>query len=264
MAGIAIFLTTLLVFVIPVIGLGAVDMEMAAANKIYPTFHVMYRDVSAATAEELSHRAEVESIGLRQDPAQISVPDGTGWMVYMDETALKLNKMKLEDGTFPKSGNEIAVSDNLLKALGIKGGIGDTIELSYQPVEPDGIGYEKKQKFVITGLFPTTAGSEDSKVYTAMVSRDFMEQEQPENMRRYRVMLRIANAGSMNTVQIEETYNKIAKEAGISETNVVDNRTYLAANYIDPALYTGIAGILLIVVLAGIDDLQPLLYNYGI
>ena len=87
-----------------------------------------------------------------------------------------------------------------------------------------------------------------------------MEQEQPENMRRYRVMLRIANAGSMNTVQIEETYNKIAKEAGISETNVVDNRTYLAANYIDPALYTGIAGILLIVVLAGIMTIYSLYY----
>ena len=45
-------------------------------------------------------------------------------------------------------------------------------------------------------------------------------------------LLRIANADSMNTVQIEETYNRIAKEAGISETNVVDNQTYLAANYI--------------------------------
>ena len=164
MAGIAIFLTTILVFVIPVIGLGAVDLEMAAANKIYPTFHVMYRDVSAATAEELSHRAEVESIGLRQDPAQIPVQDGTGWMVYMDETALKLNKMELDEGTFPQKRNEIVVSDNLLKALGITGSIGDTIELSYQPVEPDGIGYEKKQDFVITGLLPTTAGSEDSKV----------------------------------------------------------------------------------------------------
>ncbi|QBE98305.1 hypothetical protein PMF13cell1_03871 [Blautia producta] len=260
MAGIAIFLTTILVFVIPVIGLGAVDLEIAAANKIYPTFHVMYRNVSAATAEELSHRAEVESIGLRQDPAQIPVQDGTGWMVYMDETALKLNKMELDEGTFPKKRNEIVVSDNLLKALGITGGIGDTIELSYQPVEPDGIGYEKKQNFVITGLLPTTAGSEDSKVYSAIVSKDFMEQEQPENMRRYRVLLRIANADSMNTVQIEETYNRIAKEAGISEANVVDNHTYLAANYIDPALYTGIAGILLVVVLAGIMTIYSLYY----
>ena len=64
----------------------------------------------------------------------------------------------------------------------------------------------------------------------------------------------------MNTVQIEETYNRIAKEAGISETNVVDNQTYLAANYIDPALYTGIAGILLVVVLAGIMTIYSLYY----
>lgn len=42
MAGIAIFLTTILVFVIPVIGLGAVDLEMAAANKIYPTLSLIH------------------------------------------------------------------------------------------------------------------------------------------------------------------------------------------------------------------------------
>ena len=71
MAGIAIFLTTILIFVVPALGLGTVDLEMAAANKIYPTFHVMYRNVDVNTAEELSHRAEVETMGFRQDPAQI-------------------------------------------------------------------------------------------------------------------------------------------------------------------------------------------------
>ena len=42
MAGIAIFLTTILVFVIPVIGLGAVDLEIAAANKIANNFLFMF------------------------------------------------------------------------------------------------------------------------------------------------------------------------------------------------------------------------------
>lgn len=142
MAGIAILLTTLLIFVIPAIGLGTVEIDMAAANKVYPTFHVMYRNVKPDTAEAISHRAEVETAGLRQDPAMIPVPDGTGWMVYMDDTARKLNKTKLEEGNFPKNGNEIAVSNGLLKAMGITAGIGDTIELPYQPVEADGVGYE--------------------------------------------------------------------------------------------------------------------------
>ena len=49
MAGIAILLTTLLIFVIPAIGLGTVEIDMAAANKVYPTFHVMYRNVKPDT-----------------------------------------------------------------------------------------------------------------------------------------------------------------------------------------------------------------------
>lgn len=87
MAGIAIFLTTILVFVIPVIGLGAVDLEIAAANKIYPTFHVMYRDVSAATAEELSHRAEVESISVsaRTRHRSQSRMERDGWSIWMKQ-----------------------------------------------------------------------------------------------------------------------------------------------------------------------------------
>ena len=260
MAGIAIFLTTILIFVVPALGLGTVDLEMAAANKIYPTFHVMYRNVDINTAEELSHRAEVETMGLRQDPAQIPVPDGTAVMVYMDETARKLGKIKLEKGSFPENGNEIVVSDALLKILGITADIGDTIELPYQPMEGDGIGFEKKQSFVITGLLPSPKENDDSNMYSAMVSKDFMEQEQPGDVRKYRVMLRIAAEDSMNTTDIKEIYGDLAKELGISEADVVDNSLYLAANYKDPSLYTGIAGILLIVILAGIMTIYSLYY----
>ena len=260
MAGIAILLTTLLIFVIPAIGLGTVEIDMAAANKVYPTFHVMYRNVKPDTAEAISHRAEVETAGLRQDPAMIPVPDGTGWMVYMDDTARKLNKTKLEEGNFPKNGNEIAVSNGLLKAMGITAGIGDTIELPYQPVEADGVGYEKKQEFVITGLLPTQKDSDDSGIYSAMITRDFVEQEQPESVRRYRVMLRIAGAESMTTDEIKDIYKQIALEMGISEADIADNSIYLSANYRDPSLYAGIAGIMLIVILAGIMTIYSLYY----
>ena len=77
LTGIAVILTTLLLFVIPTIGFGEIDAQKAAVNEMYPTFHGMYRDVDEDTAAELRHRAEVEVMGLRQDVAQIPIEDGT-------------------------------------------------------------------------------------------------------------------------------------------------------------------------------------------
>ena len=43
--GIAIILTTLLLFVIPSIGKDMVEVNFAVINKIYPTWHALYRNV---------------------------------------------------------------------------------------------------------------------------------------------------------------------------------------------------------------------------
>lgn len=260
LTGIAIFLTTILIFVIPTVGFGTIDTQMAAINKVYPTFHGMYRGVSPETAQELSHRAEIETMGLRQDPAQIPVTDGTGMMVYMDDIALTLGKMELEEGNFPKQGNDIAISEGFLEELGISAGIGDTINLPYQPIESDGLGYEKTGEFVITGLLPSSEEQKENKMYSALVSKDFMEQEQPEATREYRAMFRIQGADSMTREQIIKTFEDIAAELGIPQADVVDNGNYLLANYVDPAFYSGIAVILLIVVLAGILTIYSIYY----
>lgn len=90
LTGIAIFLTAILIFTIPALGIGVADLQMSAVNKIYPTYHAMFRNVDAQTAEELSYRAEIDSLGLRQDAAQIIIPKGSAPMIYMDETALLL------------------------------------------------------------------------------------------------------------------------------------------------------------------------------
>ena len=59
LTGIAIFLTTLLLFVIPGVGFGVVNLEFAAVNQVYPTFHGLYRDVSPQTAQNLDRKSVV-------------------------------------------------------------------------------------------------------------------------------------------------------------------------------------------------------------
>ena len=138
LTGIAIALTALLLFVIPTIGFGQIDAQKAAVNELYPIFHGMYRDVDEKTAAILKERAEVETLGLRQDAAQIPVKEGSIRMIYMDETAQKLSKVQLEEGYPPEHGNEIAVSQGVLDELRIQAGIGDAIQIPFQAAEPSG------------------------------------------------------------------------------------------------------------------------------
>lgn len=260
LTGIAVFLTAILIFTISALGLGVADLQLAAVNKIYPSYHAMFRNVDVQTATELSHRAEVDTLGLRQDTAQIVIPDGTAPMIYMDDTALQLGKTELESGEFPQSGNEIAVSRGLLRILGITAEPGDTISLPYQPLENGGLGYEKKGEFVIRGILPTTKEQEENGIYSALISKDFMESEQPEASRKYYAMFRISGADSMDKYEILDICKKLAGSMGISEGSIAENSAYLTANYIDPALFSGIAGILLVVILAGIITIYSIYY----
>ena len=67
--GIAILLTTFLIFTITTLGSGMIRLQFEAANQLYPAYHFMYRSVSEKTAEDLSHHADIADLGLRQDTA---------------------------------------------------------------------------------------------------------------------------------------------------------------------------------------------------
>ena len=77
--GIAILLTTFLIFTITTLGSGMIRLQFEAANQLYPAYHFMYRSVSEKTAEDLSHHADIADLGLRQDTAEIilEMPDAT-------------------------------------------------------------------------------------------------------------------------------------------------------------------------------------------
>ena len=130
--GIAIFLTTLLLFVIPGIGFGIVNLEFAAVNKAYPTFHGLYRDVKPETVQELQASNRLETIGLRCDPAVMMNDEYSISMLFVDKVCADLNKFELAEGNFPERENEIVVSKGILKVMGLEGKIGDTIHIPYQ------------------------------------------------------------------------------------------------------------------------------------
>ncbi|NSC55960.1 ABC transporter permease [Dorea longicatena] len=258
--GIAIILTTLLLFVIPSIGKDMVEVNFAVINKIYPTWHALYRNVDESTVMKLAAHHDVKTYGLRSDAGYMNLEDATVSMMYMDRTGVELYKVKLKEGQLPQKENDIVVSKGILEALGQNGKIGDTITVPYQILKDDGLDYTKEKDFRICGFLADNESSKEQKQYTSLVSEAFLKAEIPVEQVKYRFLLQVNGQKGNTTADYTETIQNIARQFGISEDDMNINKEYLAANYVDPATIPVIVGIMLIVVLAGIITIYSVYY----
>ena len=258
--GIAIILTTLLLFVIPSIGKDMVEVNFAVINKIYPTWHALYRNVDESTVMKLAAHHDVKTYGLRSDAGYTNLEDATVSMMYMDRTGMELYKVKLKEGQLPQKENDIVVSKGILEALGQNGKIGDTITVPYQILKDDGLDYTKEKDFRICGCLADNESSKEQKQYTSLVSEAFLKAEIPVEQVKYRFLLQVNGQKGNTTADYTETIQNIARQFGISEDDMNINKEYLAANYVDPATIPVIVGIMLIVVLAGIITIYSVYY----
>lgn len=258
--GIAIILTTLLLFVIPSIGKDMVEVNFAVINKIYPTWHALYRNVDESTVMKLAAHHDVKTYGLRSDAGYMNLEDATVSMMYMDRTGMELYKVKLKEGQLPQKENDIVVSKGILEALGQNGKIGDTITVPYQILKDDGLDYTKEKDFRICGFLADNERSKEQKQYTSLVSEAFLKAEIPVEQVKYRFLLQVNGQKGNTTADYTETIQNIARQFGISEDDMNINKEYLAANYVDPATIPVIVGIMLIVVLAGIITIYSVYY----
>ena len=258
--GIAIILTTLLLFVIPSIGKDMVEVNFAVINKIYPTWHALYRNVDESTVMKLAAHHDVKTYGLRSDAGYMNLEDATVSMMYMDRTGMELYKVKLKEGQLPQKENDIVVSKGILEALGQNGKIGDTITVPYQILKDDGLDYTKEKDFRICGFLADNESSKEQKQYTSLVSEAFLKAEIPVEQVKYRFLLQVNGQKGNTTADYTETIQNIARQFGISEDDMNINKEYLAANYVDPATIPVSVGIMLIVVLAGIITIYSVYY----
>jgi len=258
--GIAIILTTLLLFVIPSIGKDMVEVNFAVINKIYPTWHALYRNVDESTVMKLAAHHDVKTYGLRSDAGYMNLEDATVSMMYMDRTGMELYKVKLKEGQLPQKENDIVVSKGILETLGQNGKIGDTITVPYQILKDDGLDYTKEKDFRICGFLADNESSKEQKQYTSLVSEAFLKAEIPVEQVKYRFLLQVNGQKGNTTADYTETIQNIARQFGISEDDMNINKEYLAANYVDPATIPVIVGIMLIVVLAGIITIYSVYY----
>lgn len=260
--GIAILLTSVLLTTVPTIFFGTFHLENAAIREIYPTYHVMFRNVKEETAKKLSQDQRFTDAGFREDPAYIVTTDTqiSCGLVSVDETACMLNRLELAEGTLPVKAEDIVVSQNFLETMGITGDIGDTITLSFQ-VEQDGtLLLPQEQEFVITGFTKDNDEVKEKGAYSAMISETFTKTLLPEGKHKFRFYGCLAEVNGKTTEFLEEKLKAIGEEYGIRATDIVPNSDMLSALYTDSSAYVGFTIFMLVIVLTGILTIYSIYY----
>lgn len=170
LTGITIFLTTLLLFLVPTVGLDILSTEKAAICDLYPNWHALFEEVSKDTAAKLSSHHLVKASGKMCSLGYTTDNDIKNSLIYMDDAAFTLYRLSLSEGTLPAKENEIAVSKKLLKQLSLDLNVGDSLPLSYQVRKKDGLDSAKKKAFVISGFLADTMDNEDVSSFTSLIS----------------------------------------------------------------------------------------------
>lgn len=260
LTGIAIFLTTLLLFLVPTMGMDLINGQKAAINELYPTWHALFRNMPEDTVTKLSSHHLVESYGLRSDLGYMVADDAEIAMMYMDAKALDMYQIKLWEGRLPEKENEIIVSRGILEELALSGEIGDTVTLSYQVYRNGSLDYIQEKDFVICGFLPDTEIDKEQKSYTSLVSKAFLYEEIPSDQIGYRFLFQVNTENAKDTDKIEIRIKQLAEQFGVSEQDYRINDDYLWANYIAPSFIPIICIIMLIIIMAGIITIYSIYY----
>ena len=260
LTGIAIFLTSVLLFLVPSIGFAFMDTEFTLVNQTYPTWHALFRAVDETTAAGLMAHHDIETGGLRSDVGFFYHENANITTCYMDSAAQKLYKVELSEGRFPQKEDELVVSEGMLKEFGVSADIGDTVTLPFQKYLSDGMDFAADEEFTICGFLPDNEASLKSHTFMALVSEEYLRNETPKEDIRYRFLFRVADADGQTTDEIEAKISTIRESFNIPETGMNINEDYLMANHTDPAFFTAIAIILLVVTAAGIITIYSIYY----
>ncbi|MCI8665937.1 MAG: FtsX-like permease family protein [Dorea sp.] len=258
--GIAIVLTTMLLLIIPTVGKGMVDLQFAAVRKVYPSWHALYRNVDEETVRQLAAHHDISVYGLRSDAGYMNLADADVSMMFMDAKGLALYKMELAEGNLPERKDEIVVSEGILKELGQRGDIGDTVSVPYQIYREGALDLTETKEFKICGFFEDSPSNLEKRIYTSLVSEAFIKEEVPKEEIVYRFLFQISDTDKSTTDNIETAIENIAVQFDISENETNINTEYLAANYVDPVTIPAIIIIMAIIMLAGVITIYSIYY----
>lgn len=177
-------------------------------------------------------------------------------LYYMDETAVKLSFIELEEGHLPEAENEICMDSSSLDLLGVPLQLGETIRLDIKVK-----GTVHTREFVLSGYW---SAYEMLNVGFGLVSEQYVNTYQEELTNTYNETLFGSGAINCyimfkNSLNIQNKLDRVIEESGF--TKVEGESNYIASNvswaYIssggekDPLTILAFCGGLFLILLAG-------------
>lgn len=258
--GVAILLTTLLLFVIPTVGNGMISAQHEATNRLYPTWYALYRNVDEKTAAKLAAHHDIGTHGLRSDLGVMKLENAEAAMISLDEAGAKMYKVKLIEGHLPVKEDEIVISEGILEALGQTGKMGDKITVPCQVYRDGILDYAKEKEFVICGFLEESEANREKRTYMSMVSMSCIRNEIPADKIKYRFLFQIGDLNYATTDQLDAVIKNIAEQFGINKNDININEEYLEANYVDPSTLSAIVAIMAVIVIAAVITIYSIYY----
>lgn len=261
MIGIAIFLTTLLLFMVPTIGNAAIKGQMAAVKELYPPFHALILNTNEDQIDRMMAHHEVEQVGRTLIGGKVNVKGAQVGIKYVDEVARQLYRLKLKEGKYPEEADEILVTAAFLRKMQQEAKIGEELTLNYQIRTKEGFELEKQRSFRVCGLMGDEYDDVENQAYAVLVSKAWIEEEIELGQASYMALLSVKiNGSSVTTWDIEDKVKEVITAVGIKEDDMDLNRAYLGAMYVDPSVVSSIVGIMVIIVFAGIITIYSIYY----
>lgn len=259
--GIAVFLSSFLIFVILSIGVVFQQEQYASINAYNPNWHGWYKHVTKETAEQLMAQPNIEKCGLFKEMAFTELPkEKYVYYYYMTEETIDMLRLKLAKGHMPEAENEIAITEEAAKRLGTSVKPGDSISFSYQVLRNEKADHSQKKECIVSGILKSEKdfNSEDP---TVLVSKKLLETELKTEEISYEFLFRISKQDAFySTVQVENIIQTLAKKYQVSVDDVSINSYNLSANYTDPDMILILSVIVCVVVLAGIITIYSIYY----
>ena len=219
----AITLATMLLISVLLLMAGTAHVNYNKSNPLTGSYHGLLSGVTKEQYHLIKSDQRVETTGVTAPIAVCKDGNRQLNLSYGDAKAIELCGHAVEEGRHPEKENEILIERDYLRSRNLSADIGDSITLHCSDGDNANL---REQKFVISGYLKTSASGTNRTLYGAMVSQLYFEKHGGWSSNLPSVLLRIGDASSLDSEEIEQQITAITKVAQIQRKPWI-NTAYL-------------------------------------
>ncbi|MGL5652629.1 MAG: ABC transporter permease [Paraclostridium sp.] len=227
-------------------------------RKYSGTQHGVYGKIDEQKLKEIKAHSQIEKIGIVNSIGSKDYKDETKIGIgYIDNNAIEFSSKIFIDGKLPTKKNEIVLDDLALEKMGYEKKLGQKINLEYEDLAKKGI---TKSEFILTGITKVNEISKLKKIYSGIVSKDYMESTRDMDKEISNVFVTIKGENKLSGEELISKVEKIGKDLDIPKGSIKVNEDYINTLKPDTQVIMWGSTIAIIVILSSILVIYNIFY----